>query len=472
MNKIENFLLKIIPSFNINFGLLYAKKIVVSSLEYLNKKITINTNKDFFLNFCFKKNDQQILAASRQSRKIQIFDLKKGLILRSLLKNSSTCQALSFSPDGNNLISGDDNGVIIIWEISLEKKLYSIKTGKSSLKSVFYWPENNQVFASSNYDGFVKFFDIRSNNLIISSFNHGCPVENFSFTNKGKKLITIGGNNLKIWNLCERKLEYLTEEKKAITGLSLDENDKIFYSCLNRNIKLFTPKINKIDSQLWFKKNIISFVSLSNNLIIGFSEKILLLKNSYCKRNKNRKILDKKNLFIKLKKDVYSHVFFLPNKEVSLLKKYEKYVNVKCSKKKKKKVLFLDFIKKSIDNLLRNNNLKKILDILFEHKKFSIFFLIISELISKNKLKKILNQFQTKNFLFLINLITENLKDIFPTEFFTILLKISENFFPIIFIFYSKNKINAYLKILNAMIHKSIEFYILNYCIDLKTFYL
>nr|UXY87704.1 U3 small nucleolar ribonucleoprotein [Cryptomonas curvata] len=469
--KIENFLLRIIPSVYSNFGVLYSKKIFVTSSEFQKKKITINTRSDFFLNACFRTTDQQILATTRQSKKIQIFDLKKGLILRNLHNHSSMCRLLSFSPNGTNLISGDDSGMIIIWEISLEKLLYSRKIGESPLTCVSYWPNNNQVFASSSYDGFIKFFDIRSNNLAIASFNHGCGVESFNFSNKGKNLITIGGNKLKIWNLCERKLEFLIQEEKAITGLSIDQTENILYSCLNRNIKSLKFNVNKINHRLSFKKNIISFGCLSKNIIIGFSDKILLVKNPSFKKKIFETAGSKKIYPLKIKKEIYSNIFFLPKQKSLVIKNYQKYLSGNNNNKKKKNP-FSSFIKKSIDNLVRNNKIKKILNILYESKKISVISLIIVELINQYKLKKILNQFPVKYLLFLMNFVSKNLNILFPSELFDILLRISEKFFPMIYIFYSNYKIEACIKILRNLIKKSVNFYILRYCIELKNFYL
>lgn len=310
---IDDFLLKIISSSDLGnkFGLLFAKKIIVSSFGSYLKKIIINTQSDLFLNSCFRRNDQRILATSRESKKIDIFDLQKGLILRSLDKHSSLCHALSFSNNGTNLISSGDDGNVIIWDISLQKHLYSMKISEKALRSVFYWPENNQIYASSGYDGLIRFIDVRSNNSTIASFNHGCAVENFKFTNNGEGIISIGGNVLKIWNLRERKLEFLIEEKKAITQLNVDQADTVFYSGLNNNLKFFKLNSYKLHSQFMSKKNIITFACLSNSIIIGFSDKVVSIKNS----STDTKIYKTKKKLELRKNNICSNIFFLPKKK-------------------------------------------------------------------------------------------------------------------------------------------------------------
>jgi WD40 repeat protein len=465
---IDSFLLKIVSSCNLGnkIGLLFAKKIIVSSFDSYLKKITINTQSDSFINSCFRRNDQRIVATSRESKKIDIIDLQKGLILRSLDKHSSLCHALSFSNNGTNLISSGDDGNVIIWDISLQKHLYSMKISRKALRSVFYWPENNQIFASSGYEGLIKFIDIRSNNLTVASFNHGCPVEHFKFTNNGERIISIGGNVLKVWNLREKKLEFLVEEKKAITQLNLDRADTVFYSGLNNSIKFFKLNSYKLHSQFVSKKDIITFACLSNRIIIGFSDKILSIKNS----SFDKKIYKTKKQLEPRKNITCSNIFFLPKKKIKNFRYQENILNKKYLKAKKKKNSSFIILKRSIDNLVRKNKIKKIFDILYENKKFSIVFMVINEVIYQRKIETILPQIEGKHFLFLINRITENLKIISTPIFLWMVLKISENYFPIIYLFNSYYKIETYLKILNNLFKKSYKIYNLRFAIEMKNF--
>jgi WD40 repeat protein len=465
---IDNFLLKIISTSDLRekFCLLYAKKIIFSSFDKYLNKIIINTQSNSFLNSCFRRKDQRILATSRENKKIDIFDLQKGLILRSLDKYSSLCHALSFSKNGINLISGGDDGSVNIWDISLQKHLYSVKISEKALRSVFYWPENNQIYASSGYDGIVRFIDIRSNNSTVGSFNHGCAVENFKFTKNGREIVSIGGNMLKVWNLRERKLEFLVKEKKAITEMNVDQDDTILYSGLNNNIKLFKLNSYKLNSRFLSKKNIITFACLSNRIIIGFSDKIISIKNS----SANQKISKTKKKLQFNKNNTYSNIFFLPKKKKFFFKYQENFTNKKYIKTKKKKNSFSLVLKKSIDNLIRNNMIKKIFDILYENKKFSIIFLVINEVINQGKIEIILTQIEAKDFLFLINIITEDLKFISTPGFFWMIIKISENYLPIVYIFNTCYKIEKYLKILSTLIKKSYEICNLKFAIEMKNF--
>ena len=394
--------------------------------------------------------------------------MKKGLILRSLQKNSTFCRALSFSENGANLLLGDDNGIVVIWEISLQKYIYLKQTQLSAVSSVSYWPENNKIFASSTYDGFIRFFDTRSNNVTIASFDHGCPVESFKFLDNGRKLVSMGGNKLKIWNFSERKLEYTLIEKKAITNLNIDCNDKIFYSGLDRNIKTFKLNLKKTKCHLSFKKNIISFACISDSIVIGFSEKIVLLRKS----SSNKKIIKKKIIkntqgFIERKKILFYNIFFLPKKKkFSIFENNKNYLNNNNNNKKISKI-----IKKSLDNLFRNNKIKNIFCILYENKNFITVFMIINELINQNRLISALNQIDPNDFIFLMNLITDNLKIIFTIELLKLLNIIAENFYPLFFIFISNCKIVAYLNILCNLIKKTIMVFNLKYSIEINNVY-
>ena len=97
--------------------------------------------------------------------------------------------------------------------------------------------------------------------------------------------------------------------------------------------------------------------------------------------------------------------------------------------------------------------------------------MIINELINQNRLISALNQIDPNDFIFLMNLITDNLKIIFTIELLKLLNIIAENFYPLFFIFISNCKIVAYLNILCNLIKKTIMVFNLKYSIEINNVY-
>ena len=148
--------------------------------EKIYKKI--NSNNDFFLNGKYRPKDGKIFAVGGKNKKIDLIDLKKNIILKTITAHRGSINALAFSWNQTQIISGGSDFIIKLWDISTQQCLISIKNEKNSVRSISFLPEINQIFASSSYDGKIKIFDFRFSKIPILIFDHGCPVENFKFS--------------------------------------------------------------------------------------------------------------------------------------------------------------------------------------------------------------------------------------------------------------------------------------------------
>ena len=56
---------------------------------------------------------------------------------------------------------------------------------------------------------------------LISTFKHGCPVENFLFCNNEKDIISIGGNSIKIWSIFQNKLIFDLKTERNLLSVAV-----------------------------------------------------------------------------------------------------------------------------------------------------------------------------------------------------------------------------------------------------------
>nr|UXY87214.1 U3 small nucleolar ribonucleoprotein [Cryptomonas sp.] len=449
------------------FGLISSSKIILtSSVNFLHRTI-INIKDDVFLNGCFRTTDHKILAVSCRSKKIDLFDLHKGNLIKTLKGHTSPVHAISFSDNGLNLISGGDDGFLKIWDIAVQSCVSFVKLNKVFIRSVSYLPKNNQIYACSSYDGFIRINDIRSNDTPIVKFNHGCPVEKFRFTPDGKNIISIGGNTLKLWDLTQRKLIMSLKEEKPLINIDTSSNNMILYSSLNYDIKSFDLKTCSTRSLLFFKKNVVSFGVLLNGIAISFSDgTISFKKNVKIKFEiKNRNENDEK----RKKKIPNSNIFFIPKKNVPK-NSYKKHQAQNCFKKKKIKLFKDSKTFSSFDYSLRTFSLNRILDSFFEVKKRSVILSYLHEIIvSENFDVKLDNQVEMK-FFSLINIILENMRLLYIPRFFWILLKFYETISPVVDFSKSYLQVLKYFRIINNLLRKSFDSYTLKYVTETINF--
>nr|UXY86792.1 U3 small nucleolar ribonucleoprotein [Cryptomonas paramecium] len=437
---------KILPSdvSNTEFGVLFSQKFYFFSKYHFN--FSIVTSEDFFLDAVFRPKDNKILAISKESKKIDLFDVKKGFLLKKFIKNTTSCDVISFMKNGTNLLMATEKGVIKTWDVLSDQLVGSVKFTSSRLKSILCWPQNYHVYAFSSYDGLIRLIDCRVKCSVVSSFNHGYSVESFDFFKNGVKIAGVGANFLKVWDLRSKKAEFIFQENFPISRINCNQEDKIVYS-QNFNIKEFNPKKYKTESLLKFKKNIRSFSFTVFNIIIGFYDEALLFKNFFnCKK-----------VFLKnhVKKTASQ-----PNQKRGFF--FIKSKNYTYSLYQKKKRQQFD----SIDILYKKTQFVELFALLRKNKNTSAALLLAIEIVMKKKFKTRLLHIEIVFFFFFMN--TGLLSNLFIVELVRLSIDVCDSFFPVVIFFYSYFKMFKYLKLLNTLLKKFLGSHYLNSFLEKK----
>jgi WD40 repeat protein len=79
--------------------------------------------------------------------------------------------SLCFSKDGNNIINGNSDGTINIWDINTGYKLKTIPGHNDKVLSLCYSNFSNKIISSSS-DGSIKIWDAINGNNIKSLLGH------------------------------------------------------------------------------------------------------------------------------------------------------------------------------------------------------------------------------------------------------------------------------------------------------------
>mmetsp|Transcript_5581 Transcript_5581/g.17803 ORF Transcript_5581/g.17803 Transcript_5581/m.17803 type:complete len:460 (-) Transcript_5581:4376-5755(-) len=427
------------------FGALFSRKFYFFSKYHL--KFSIVTNEDFFLDAVFRPKDEKILAISKESKKIDLFDLKKGFLLKKFIKNTTPCDIISFTKNGTNLLMATEKGVIKTWDLLSDQLINSVKFSSSRLKSILYWPQNYHVYAFSSYDGFIKLIDCRIKCSIVSSFNHGYSVESFDFLKNGRKVVSAGANFLKVWDLRTKKAEFVLQQNFPISRINCSQADKIIYS-QNFNIKEFNLEKCKTQSLLKCRKNIRFFSFTMFNVIIGFCDEILLFKNVFSRKKTFLKSYVKKAVF-----QFDQNIFLARQRKTPFFMKSKNYIYSVYRKNKYQQL-------NSIDILYKKSRFMELFVLLGKNKSISAALLFIIEIMIKKKFKTRLSHVELVFFFFFIN--TKLLSSSFVIELVRLFINLCDSFFPVVAFFYSYFKVFKCLKLLNILLKKLLN----SYCLD------
>jgi len=113
----------------------------------------------------FSPADSSRMASGSGDKTVRIWDCDTGTPYATLKGHSSWCLAVSYSPDGSLIASGDEKGIICIWEAATGKAIGGPLKGHNKFITSLAWePYHLQEVgrprvASSSKDGTVRVWD-------------------------------------------------------------------------------------------------------------------------------------------------------------------------------------------------------------------------------------------------------------------------------------------------------------------------
>jgi WD40 repeat protein/serine/threonine protein kinase len=96
---------------------------------------------------------------------------------------------VSFSPDGKQLVTGDDDGAVRLWQIDPLKEIGVIGRHASRLKSIAFSPDGRQV-ASAGDDKTIALWDVEGRKLVTHIGTHTARVMSIAFSPDGKRIVS------------------------------------------------------------------------------------------------------------------------------------------------------------------------------------------------------------------------------------------------------------------------------------------
>jgi WD40 repeat protein len=99
--------------------------------------------------------------------------------------------SVDFSPDGKQLVTGEDGGTVQLWETHPLRPTAVIGRHAARIKSVDFSPDGKQVISAGD-DKLVALWDVRSQKLVTRIGLHTAPVYAVAFAREGNRLISGG----------------------------------------------------------------------------------------------------------------------------------------------------------------------------------------------------------------------------------------------------------------------------------------
>jgi len=165
-----------------------------------------------------------------------------------LESHTSGVYAVSFSPDGKIIASGDAEGKIILW--SSEGKIIPtpILKHEGAIWSIRF-SHNGLFFASASFDKTVKIWD--KSGKLLHTLKHEDQVYDLSFSKDGNRIASAGKNgNIIIWDIKNEQPWKILRDKNSLNQKNY-EILGVDFSPVNQSILISTGGSKDYDINIW-----------------------------------------------------------------------------------------------------------------------------------------------------------------------------------------------------------------------------
>ncbi|KAG0705621.1 WD40-repeat-containing domain protein [Suillus ampliporus] len=152
--------------------------------------------------------DCRRMVTGSADKMVRLWDLNEGVVLKkSMVGHRDRVQAVAVSGDGRLIVSGDDNGVLIAWDRTLEPLTQPIKAHSHWLAfpwiaSLCFSPDGTVLATGSFGNTLIKLWSTKTwqqlgNPIDLGIFNNGCCIR---YSPSGELLAIASNFSTQIWN--------------------------------------------------------------------------------------------------------------------------------------------------------------------------------------------------------------------------------------------------------------------------------
>lgn len=208
----------------------------------------------FVFDLAFHPNSN-ILASASQDKKVKVWDLSSGNELFDLSNHSAEVNAVAFSSDGSMLASGSSDGTLSFWGFPGARLLGSV-SNVGKVQDISFSKDGKSILAA-NDQGQVVLVDVSSLTVTKRTQAHNGVV--FSVVAIDKTTFASGGEDklVKIWNYNDSNPSFtISTHTNRISGLVASPDGKQLVSSSYDNlVRVWDPKSGKELSPLKDKTN-------------------------------------------------------------------------------------------------------------------------------------------------------------------------------------------------------------------------
>ena len=149
------------------------------------------------------RSDARAMVVGGQAGIVQLFDMNSRSILRKFEMHTRAVRSVKFSPQSYATIaSASDDTTVRIWDVAAGECVRRHDGHTDYARSIAGHPTAQTTWASGSYDHTVRLWDDRDGSTSATmTLDHGAPVEDVAWLPSGSLLVSVGGQDVCVWDV-------------------------------------------------------------------------------------------------------------------------------------------------------------------------------------------------------------------------------------------------------------------------------
>ena len=174
------------------------------------------------------RGDGALLCAGTGQGEVKVFDVSAKTQLRVLSGHTAAVQAAAFTFGEAGVVSWSDDKTVKVWDLPTETALHTLSLHTDYVRAGAVCAEQPNMITSGSYDHQVAVWDRRDLTRPSLTLQHGAPVENVLVLPGGGLLASLGGSEVKVWDLVGggKLLTTLSHHHKTVTCSTVSKDGR------------------------------------------------------------------------------------------------------------------------------------------------------------------------------------------------------------------------------------------------------